>query len=101
MNCWYKLSGNEKKIVSTSFGEEYDFGVVATKILDKRGQIAWTTRGHTAANVPVYAIGVGAEKFNGWQDNTEIPMKILELATPKARPEIKEEKPEPVVIFEQ
>lgn len=99
-NCWFKLSEQDKNIVKTSFGEEYDLGVVATRIINKRGQIAWTTRGHTAANVPVFAIGVGADQFKGWQDNTSIPEKILQLALPKGKPVVKEEsKPDPIVII--
>ena len=100
-NCWYKMCEQEKNIVPTSFGEEYDFGVISTRILNKRAQIAWTTGGHTAANVPVFAIGVGAEQFRGWQDNTTIPEKILQLATPKQRPVVVEEKVEPTVIIEE
>ncbi len=42
--------------------------------------IGWTTGDHSGAVVPVYAIGVGADKFIPLQDNTEIPEKILEIA---------------------
>ena len=39
--------------------------------------IGWTTGSHTGAHVPIFAIGVGAEKFNGSMDNTDIKDKIL------------------------
>lgn len=39
--------------------------------------IGWTTMQHTGNDVPVYAIGKGAEKFAGKMDNTEIKGKIL------------------------
>ena len=39
--------------------------------------IGWTTLGHTGGPVPVFAIGKGAEKFNGRIDNTDIKGKIL------------------------
>ena len=39
--------------------------------------IKWTTTSHTGGPVPVYAIGKGAEKFNGRMDNTDIKGKIL------------------------
>lgn len=42
--------------------------------------IGWTTGDHSGAMVPVYAIGVGADRFAGAQDNTDIPKKILEIA---------------------
>ena len=37
----------------------------------------WTSSSHTGGPVPVYAIGKGAEKFNGRMDNTDIKGKIL------------------------
>lgn len=39
----------------------------------------WTSGGHTAANVPIYAFGPGAEKFAGTLDNTDIPKRIADL----------------------
>ena len=41
------------------------------------GAIGWTNTDHTGGPVPVYAIGKGAEKFNGRMDNTDIKGKIL------------------------
>ncbi len=39
----------------------------------------WTSKNHTAANVPVYAYGPGSEKFSGSFDNTDIPKRIAEV----------------------
>ncbi len=39
----------------------------------------WTTGGHTADNVPIFAFGPGAEKFAVTMDNTDIPKRIAEL----------------------
>ena len=44
---------------------------------NKKCSIGWTTGSHTGGAVPIFAIGVGAEKFNGRIDNTEIKGKIL------------------------
>jgi len=41
-------------------------------------KLSFSTRGHTAVMVPVYAFGPGAEKFSGIYDNTAIIHKILE-----------------------
>lgn len=49
----------------------------ANSELNKSCSIGWTTIKHTGGAVPVYAIGAGAEKFNGRIDNTEIKAKIL------------------------
>lgn len=40
---------------------------------------AFTTGGHTAVMVPVFAYGPGAENFTGIMDNTEIAKKIMSL----------------------
>ena len=45
--------------------------------LNKKCSIGWTTVKHAGGAVPVFAIGVGAEKFSGRIDNTEIMGKIL------------------------
>lgn len=49
----------------------------ANRELNERALIGWTTGGHTGEPVPVYAVGVGAEKFAGRIDNTDIKGKIL------------------------
>lgn len=39
----------------------------------------WLSTGHTAAMVPIYAFGPGAEHFSGTLDITEIPIRLAEL----------------------
>lgn len=48
--------------------------------MDSRAGIGWTTGSHTALPVPVFAAGVGAERFAGWYDNTAIPVRMLRAA---------------------
>ena len=55
----------------------------ALKILNKKSRLGWTTGGHTASAVPVFAIGVGAEHFTGWHDNSEIAPLIYEATQSK------------------
>lgn len=52
---------------------------LAVKILNEKAGVGWTTGSHTAAFVPVFAIGVGAESFAGCQDNTDIARKLGQL----------------------
>jgi len=61
------LYANDDKIASLS-----------VRILNKIANVGWSSTNHTAAYVPVYAIGVGAEVFNQKMDNTDIPKKIAE-----------------------
>lgn len=49
------------------------------KIVDKRTNTGWTSSGHTAIDVQVFAFGQGSELFNGYQDNTDIAKKIFTL----------------------
>ena len=48
-------------------------------ILDKRSNSGWTSSGHTAVDVPVFAFGKHSHLFNGLQDNTDIAKKIFKL----------------------
>ena len=50
----------------------------AKEILNKKAGLGWTTHSHTAAAVPIFAIGVGAERFTGWHDNSEIAPLIYQ-----------------------
>lgn len=52
----------------------------AVRLLNKKAYAGWTSGHHTAGLVAVYAIGVGAEKFMGLNDNSTIPMTIAEIA---------------------
>jgi alkaline phosphatase len=48
-------------------------------IIDNRSNSGWTSGGHTAIDVPVFAFGKQSELFNGQQDNTDIAKKIFSL----------------------
>lgn len=63
-----------------------DINALASKalsILNQKSRLGWTTHGHTASAVPVFAIGVGAEHFTGWHDNTEIAPLIYQATQSK------------------
>ncbi len=49
------------------------------KLIDKRSNSGWTSGGHTAVDVPVFAFGKQSELFIGLQDNTDIAKKIFKL----------------------
>jgi alkaline phosphatase len=63
-----------------------DLNTLAAKslaILNQKSRLGWTSKGHTASAVPVFAIGVGAERFTGWHDNTDIAPLIYEATRGK------------------
>jgi alkaline phosphatase len=49
----------------------------ANRRLNEDACIGWSTSHHTGVDVPVYAIGKGAERFCGKMDNTDFKSKIL------------------------
>ena len=55
----------------------------SVELLNRKAKVGWTTRSHSAAAVPVFAIGVGAERFTGWHDNTEVSKIMLDLVEGK------------------
>jgi len=56
-----------------------DLDTAIKKLLDLRTNTGWTTVGHTAVDVQVFAKGVKSEIFSGAQDNTDIGEKLLQL----------------------
>jgi alkaline phosphatase len=64
-------SGEVEKSGS-SYGDYNPFRVTMTNVLSARSGLGWTTFSHTGIDVPVWAIGQGAEKFRGSIDNTDL-----------------------------
>lgn len=52
----------------------------AKRILNSIAGLGWTSGGHSAGFVPVFAIGANAHLFQGRLNNVEIPLKIAEAA---------------------
>ncbi len=65
--------------VEGEYGEYEPFIADAVAILAEKAGISWASHSHTCINVPVYSIGIGAERFSGYIDNTDIPKIIGEL----------------------
>lgn len=65
---------------SILYGGYEPLSVTLTHILNNKAGIGWTSYSHTGLPVPVYAMGVGAEEFNGFYDNTDIYNKTAKIA---------------------
>ena len=70
---------NVKMAESLYFRDE-PISALAVRILNRIAMVSWPVGSHTAAYVPVFAIGNGAEQFTGQMDNTDIPKKIAAIA---------------------
>lgn len=91
-----KLSKNQENRLRSAYVETFGMGEsekkaeeyykvdklsdLAVQIISEIAQVGWSSGAHTAAFVPVYAIGVGAENFTGQMNNIDIPTKIIEIA---------------------
>jgi alkaline phosphatase len=53
--------------------------IALKKIIDKRTNSGWTSSGHTAIDVPVFAFGKSSKMFSGKIDNTDIAKNIFTL----------------------
>jgi alkaline phosphatase len=46
---------------------------------DAQLSVKWSTKGHSGTPVGIWALGPGATRFAGVQDNTDVPKKIAQL----------------------
>ena len=62
----------EKILKSSSKDKRTALNQNALRIADARLGITWKTKGHTAQNVLLFAIGKGAEQFSGVRPNSDV-----------------------------
>ena len=74
------LKGKEAKLEKSEYAQDEPLAAEAKRIIDEIALVGWTSGGHSAGYVPVFAIGAGADLFQGRIDNTEIPIKIAKAA---------------------
>lgn len=74
------FGGKRAKLKKNEYSLNEPLAIKARKILNDIALVGWTSGGHSAGYVPVFAIGAGAELFHGRMDNTEIPEKISHAA---------------------
>lgn len=60
------------EILTRLYNEYEPLGVAASRILNRKAAISFTTFEHTGIPVVVYAHGTGAEAFEGFYDNTDL-----------------------------
>lgn len=59
-----------------AYGDRPPLAVTLTHIVGRRAGIAFSSYAHSAAPVPVFASGHGAERFSGYYDNTDVAKKL-------------------------
>ena len=68
------------KMSESLYYRDEPISALAVRILARIAMVSWPVGSHTAAYVPVFAVGNGAERFCGQMDNTDIPKRIAEVA---------------------
>ncbi len=71
---------NKKEFVESMYAKAEPLAARAKEVMSEIARVGWTSGGHSAGYVPVYAIGAGANLFMGTMDNTDIPKRIAKAA---------------------
>lgn len=74
------LKGQKAKMEKSEYAQDEALAAEAKRIISETALIGWTSGGHSAGYVPVFAIGTGAGNFSGRLDNTQIPALIAKAA---------------------
>ncbi|MBQ8889688.1 MAG: alkaline phosphatase [Bacteroidaceae bacterium] len=76
-----KSFSNQPVVLEKSlYQQDEPLAAEAKRILNSIATVGWTSGGHSAGYVPVFAIGANAQIFQERMDNTEIPEKIAQAA---------------------
>lgn len=70
----------EDDVAFLLYGGEEPLVASLTTILDNKAGLSWATYAHTGIPIQTSALGVGAEKFDGYYDQTAIFSKMVEAA---------------------
>jgi len=76
-DAWKASREGSGSALTYGSGDPLTVTLIAT--LNEKAGIGWTSSAHTAGLVPVFAIGNGANRFNGVYDNTDIAKKLIDL----------------------
>jgi alkaline phosphatase len=84
----FALRDKQTLILATADHECGGLGINGGSMDGNEMVVGWTTRGHSAVPVPVFAFGPGAEKFMGVNHLIDVPKKIAELLGIKDFPRV-------------
>jgi len=70
-------SGNDETYLL--YGEYNPLSVTLTHVLNQKAGLGWTSYKHTGVPVGTMAMGLGAEIFGGYYDNTDVALKLFSV----------------------
>lgn len=86
-----KREYGEDDVFKVQYGGYDPLTITAVRLLGDRAGVRWSTVDHSAADVPLFAAGVGSVWFGGMHDNTDVPRLIMKVMLPgKAFPACEE-----------
>ena len=68
--------GDEEALL---YGGYEPFSMAVSHIINNKAGLSYTSYAHTGLQIPVYAMGVGAEAFSGLYDNTDIFNRTMDV----------------------
>lgn len=71
---------NKVVFAESMYSKSEPMASLAKDIIDEIAMVGWTSGGHSAGFVPIFAIGAGSKLFGEKIDNTEIPKRIAKAA---------------------
>ena len=72
--------GKEPALDVSEYQKDERLATVAKETLNDIAMVGWVSGGHSNGYVPVFSVGVGAERFCGRMNNIDIPAKIADAA---------------------
>lgn len=74
------FTDSDVEMEKSEYAQDEPLAAEAVRIINEIAMVGWVSGGHSAGYVPVFAIGAGADHFQGRMDNVEIPARIAEIA---------------------
>ena len=68
----------ESEMVVGLYSRNERLAASAVHLLNRKAMIGWSSRSHSGAPVPLFALGAGAEHMGTCRDNTDVPKAIAQ-----------------------
>jgi alkaline phosphatase len=73
------LEPEERRLLAEGVQGQRPLGWMVGEVVSRRARVGWTTGGHTAADVGVYAWGPGRERLAGVRENAAVGRVLADL----------------------
>lgn len=88
INTAMKAVDEKDPMAKENYGGYDPVAIAVAHITSKRAGIYWTSFAHTATQLPLSAMGVQADKFGGFKDNTDVANAFADVMNVKIGAEI-------------